>query len=123
MRAKEIAGSPEIRSIPRMQDRISRWNVDKKGGDVMTEREEFEKWLIAHHGLQSDWSIERNCFVDYQAHLAFKAFQAGRRSRQKQDAEICRENNPIPWSDPKNVKKMNRTVGAYSCATKIEDTE
>lgn len=41
-------------------------------------REEFEAWLLREHGLESEWQEERNCFKDYPAHLAFKAWQASR---------------------------------------------
>ncbi|WP_176605691.1 hypothetical protein [Pseudomonas aeruginosa] len=41
-------------------------------------REEFEAWLLREHGLESEWQDERNCFKDYPAHLAFKAWQASR---------------------------------------------
>ncbi|AMD42712.1 MULTISPECIES: hypothetical protein [Pseudomonas] len=41
-------------------------------------REEFEAWLLREHGLESEWQDERNCFKDYSAHLAFKAWQASR---------------------------------------------
>ncbi len=41
-------------------------------------REEFESWLLREHGLESEWQDERNCFKDYPAHLAFKAWQASR---------------------------------------------
>ena len=41
-------------------------------------REEFEAWLLREHGLESEWQDERNCFKDYPAHLAFKAWLASR---------------------------------------------
>ncbi|HCF0295530.1 TPA: hypothetical protein NH680_000776 [Pseudomonas aeruginosa] len=41
-------------------------------------REEFEAWLLREHGLESEWQDERNCFKDYPAHLAFKAWKASR---------------------------------------------
>lgn len=41
-------------------------------------REEFKAWLLREHGLESEWQEERNCFKDYPAHLAFKAWQASR---------------------------------------------
>ncbi|UQS93441.1 hypothetical protein [Pseudomonas phage Kat] len=41
-------------------------------------RDEFEAWLLREHGLESEWQEERNCFKDYPAHLAFKAWQASR---------------------------------------------
>lgn len=39
-------------------------------------REPFEKWLFKEHGLQSEWQPERNCYKDFPAHLAWKAWQA-----------------------------------------------
>ena len=44
----------------------------------MSMREEFEAWLLEVHGLTSEWSEERNCFQDYPAHLAYKAWRASR---------------------------------------------
>ncbi|WBW49166.1 hypothetical protein PB31_134 [Pseudomonas phage vB_PaeM_B31] len=41
-------------------------------------REGFEAWLLREHGLESEWQEGRNCFKDYPAHLAFKAWQASR---------------------------------------------
>lgn len=41
-------------------------------------REDFEKWLLDEHGLESEWQPRRNCFKDFPAHLAFKAWQASR---------------------------------------------
>ncbi|HDQ4479372.1 TPA: hypothetical protein ACRMT7_006035 [Pseudomonas aeruginosa] len=41
-------------------------------------RDEFEAWLLREHGLESEWQEGRNCFKDYPAHLAFKAWQASR---------------------------------------------
>jgi len=42
----------------------------------IVERAAFEKWLMDVHGLDSVWNEERNCFDDFPAHLAFKAWQA-----------------------------------------------
>jgi hypothetical protein len=43
-------------------------------------REEFRKWLLEEHGLESEWQSERNCFKDFPAHLAYLAWQASRES-------------------------------------------
>jgi hypothetical protein len=43
-------------------------------------RKEFEAWLREVHWLASEWQEERNCFADYPAHLAFKAWQAAKSS-------------------------------------------
>ena len=40
------------------------------------EREQFEKWLWDEQGLEGTWNETRNCFDEFQAHLAFKAWQA-----------------------------------------------
>lgn len=48
-------------------------------------REEFEAWLLREHGLESEWQDERNCFKDYPAHLAFKAWQASRAALRVED--------------------------------------
>jgi len=39
-------------------------------------REEFEEWLLWAHGLEATWQEERNCFKEYPAHLAFRAWLA-----------------------------------------------
>ncbi|HGM6917678.1 TPA: hypothetical protein ACKQDM_005636 [Pseudomonas aeruginosa] len=48
-------------------------------------REEFEAWVLREHGLESEWQDERNCFKDYPAHLAFKAWQASRAALRVED--------------------------------------
>jgi len=40
---------------------------------------EFETWLDETMGVQSVWVPERNCYRDYQAHLAWKAWLESRR--------------------------------------------
>lgn len=44
----------------------------------MSSREEFEAWLMEDHGLDSEWQVERNCFKDFPAHLAYQAWLASR---------------------------------------------
>lgn len=39
-------------------------------------RETFEKWLLDKMGLQAEWQPERNCYKQFTAHLAWKAWQA-----------------------------------------------
>jgi len=41
-------------------------------------RDEFQKWLLNEHGLYSRWQEDRNCYADFPAHLAWKAWQAAR---------------------------------------------
>jgi hypothetical protein len=38
----------------------------------------FEKWLLEIHGLEATWNERRNCYDEFPAHLAFKAWQKGR---------------------------------------------
>ena len=71
---------------------------------VDREREEFEKW----------WKDERE-YVRSDIELAFVAFQAGRRSRQKQDAELCRDKADDAYDS------LHKAV-ARDCAAKIEQT-
>jgi hypothetical protein len=42
------------------------------------ERDTFEKWLHDVHGLESEWQEHRNCYRDFQAHLAFCAWREAR---------------------------------------------
>lgn len=56
-------------------------------------REEFEAWLLREHGLESEWQEDRNCFKDYPAHLAFKAWQASR-------ANLLKDHVPMPRQCP-----------------------
>ena len=53
----------------------------------MTDREEFEAWLLKVHGLDSGWQENRNCFADFPAHLAFQAWQASRAALLEKQAE------------------------------------
>src|SRR5690554_6903654 len=43
-----------------------------------SDRDEFQKWLLNEHGLYSRWQEDRNCYADFPAHLAWKAWQAAR---------------------------------------------
>ena len=65
------------------------------------EREEFEKimrempyerdkWEFYLHQAQGAWPGQ---YKSYRTQLAFDLFKAGHLSRQKQDAELCRENS------------------------------
>lgn len=44
----------------------------------MSDREEFEKWLIEVHGLNAEWDEDRDCYVEFACHIAWKAWQAAR---------------------------------------------
>lgn len=46
----------------------------------MDERAAFEKWLESEQGLTADWDSKRNCYTQFAAHLAWKAWQAARRA-------------------------------------------
>lgn len=49
------------------------------------QRAAFEAWLMAEHLLDATWNAERNCYDEFPAHLAWKAWQrllAGRFGRQ-----------------------------------------
>jgi hypothetical protein len=64
-----------------------------EGEQVMNDRDEFKQWLLSKHGLEATWSEERNCFEQFSAHLAFKAWQAARAK-------------PVDWRDhSKNFAK------------------
>ena len=43
------------------------------------ERARFEKWLDETMGLQSEWDEPRNCYKEFPAHLAWKAWNATKR--------------------------------------------
>lgn len=45
------------------------------------ERAAFEKWLMAAHMLDATWNVGRNCYDEFPAHLAFKAWQQARPKR------------------------------------------
>lgn len=47
----------------------------------MCDREEFEKWLLNEQGLTAEWDEDRNCYKEFQAHLAWKAWQAAPQQR------------------------------------------
>ncbi|HBO1825710.1 TPA: hypothetical protein L4G09_005850 [Pseudomonas aeruginosa] len=68
-------------------------------------REEFEAWLLREHGLESEWQEERNCFKDYPAHLAFKAWQASRAALRVELPEVGSApdgaNYDLGFGDPK----------------------
>ncbi|MFG3928669.1 hypothetical protein ACGEMM_29820 [Pseudomonas aeruginosa] len=68
-------------------------------------REEFEAWLLREHGLESEWQDERNCFKDYPAHLAFKAWLASRAALRVElpDALV-----------PENNVSSKLIIGAYN---------
>jgi len=39
---------------------------------------EFETWLSEEHWLEATWDEHRNCYVEFEAHLAWKAWCAAR---------------------------------------------
>jgi hypothetical protein len=41
-------------------------------------RQEFEAWLQEVHLLDATWNEERNCYDEFPAHLAFKAWCAAK---------------------------------------------
>ncbi|HBO3547992.1 TPA: hypothetical protein L4S33_000129 [Pseudomonas aeruginosa] len=62
-------------------------------------REEFEAWLLREHGLESEWQEERNCFKDYPAHLAFKAWQASRAALKVELPMLMKQSNSETYTD------------------------
>jgi hypothetical protein len=40
------------------------------------QRAAFEAWLMAEHLLDATWNAERNCYDEFPAHLAWKAWRA-----------------------------------------------
>lgn len=42
------------------------------------DRTEFERWLLAEHGLDDEWDEARNCYKKFACHLAWKAWNAAR---------------------------------------------
>lgn len=56
---------------------------------IAPDRAAFEKWLMDIHGLDSTWNEERNCFNDFPAHLAFKAWQQAREKTIRECAAIA----------------------------------
>ena len=59
-------------------------------------RAAFEAWLLDTHLLTSEWQESRNCFKDYPAHLAFKAWQAATAAEQDRCAKIA-DNEAFRW--------------------------
>jgi hypothetical protein len=45
------------------------------------ERKRFENWLMQEQLLDATWNEARNCYDEFPAHLAFKAWQAARPKR------------------------------------------
>ena len=44
--------------------------------DLTMAHNAFEKWLDETMGLDAEWDAERNCYKEFAAHLAWKAWQA-----------------------------------------------
>lgn len=44
--------------------------------EMSVNREPFEKWLLEEQGLDALWDEHRNCYEEFPAHLAWKAWQA-----------------------------------------------
>lgn len=42
------------------------------------QRQDFEAWLRKEHDLDAEWQPERNCYKEFAAHLAYKAWCAAR---------------------------------------------
>lgn len=46
------------------------------GLGLAPERAAFEAWLMAEHLLDATWNADRNCYDEFPAHLAWKAWRA-----------------------------------------------
>jgi hypothetical protein len=42
----------------------------------LDERKSFEVWLLKHQMLTATWNVDRNCYDEFAAHLAYKAWLA-----------------------------------------------
>jgi len=52
------------------------------------EREEFEAWLLDEQWLTATWNEARNCYDEFPAHLALKAWQAAMKAASANIASI-----------------------------------
>ena len=50
---------------------IEEWEADEI---YRIEHKRFEKWLMDYQGLQATWNPIRSCYVEFPAHLAWKAW-------------------------------------------------
>lgn len=41
----------------------------------MSDRDEFDKWLVATYGSDADFDTARNCYVDASVHMAWQAWR------------------------------------------------
>ncbi len=48
------------------------WEADEI---LRSEQKRFEKWLLDEHGLVATWDQQRNCYAEFPAHLAWKAWR------------------------------------------------
>lgn len=61
------------------------------------QRQAFEKWLLDVYMLEAHWSEERNCYEEFSAHLAYKAWcQSGELATEaayERAAQVCDKYN------------------------------
>lgn len=81
---------------------------------VDTNRAAFEAWLMEDHLLDATWNEKRNCFDEFPAHLAHKAWQASRKQAFIEAAKECRK-----LADCEENTDGYR-AGAAWCAERIE---
>jgi hypothetical protein len=76
------------------------------------ERAKFEQWLVDVHGLSSEWQENRNCYEQFPAHLAYRAWLAsGSRIRELEaQLERCRAANVYDANAHKRVAELKAVL-------------
>lgn len=63
------------------------------------QREKFEAWLWDVHHLNATWNTGRNCYDEFPAHLAFKAWQQAIQALSAEPLTEQRKELVAAWND------------------------
>src|SRR3712207_7441676 len=69
-------------------------------------RKAFEAWLLSEQWLTATWNDERNCYDEFPAHLAFKAWLASDMAAAAESDESFRQQ----WELSEKVERLGQAL-------------
>jgi len=69
-------------------------------------RKAFEAWLLSEQWLTATWNEERNCYDEFPAHLAFKAWQASDMAAAVESDESFKRE----WALSERVERLSQAL-------------
>src|SRR3712207_3282866 len=69
-------------------------------------RRAFEAWLLSEQWLTATWNVERNCYDEFPAHLAYKAWLASDMAAAAESDESFRQ----AWELSDKVERLSQAL-------------